>query len=506
MELFKIASGPWERLFNGTFQEHEVELYVNPDKVLMVLVYEKKLDRTEGAIVELYKAFHAVGDVESFTETLPREALVITKHDENSTMKFLLLGSKPSYVRWVEDEFIREVDSLVKRLATSSVLIKDVSKAYELNIGELGEASDEVKNAFFAMPMLTPLLATSYHPSAAGEPTSAFPQAKKEAMAGEIMFGITRDKQRVVEPLELFMKAILTEGEKAERSRVMIVLGESALLSNIPAIFFDFSKTFSGIGEANRNVPELQKYMVEVDPLGFPVKSFKPRESLRIDLNVLKPEHIAEAFGIGEKDFPRIVKSLIDMGKVSSIEELMERSSKMAPTEEFSEFGILKAMRILKLISIRYPFLFGAENGIEEMARSGTSNIARAAVLEFENIDERCMGLISHSLLREIFDYYKGKGAVQGVRAMLILPSVQPILPKNRQKMISAEMAAMLKEFPKYGIGIVIAAEHAMDIDPALRDQSEAEISIVGGNDVSVQLKNRKAYRVLVRPTLSRPY
>ncbi len=501
MELFKIANGPWERLFTGTFQQHDIELYSNPEKILMVLVYEKKLDRTEGAIVELYKAFHASGDIESFTETLPREALIITKHDEASTMKFLLLGSRPAYVRWVEEEFIREVDSLVKRLETSAVLIKDVSKAYELVIEDIGEAGEDVRKALFAMPMLTPLLATSYHPSSGAEP-----EPKKQAIRGEVMLGTTRDRQRVVEPLELFLKTIVTEGEKYDRARVMVVIGESALLANTPTIFFDFSKGFSGIGEANRNVPEIQKYMVEVDPLGFPLKSFKPRESLRIDLNIIKPEHIAEVFGIGDKDFPRIMRAALENEKVGSMEELIEGVSKMSPTEEFSEFEILKAARVLKLISIRYPFLFGSENEIDEMARQGTSNIARAAVLEFENVDERSTMLISHSILREIFEYYRLKGPTQVARVLLIIPTVQIFLGKEKQKLIASEAVMMLKEFQKYGIGIVVGAEHIIDVEPALRDQLEAEINIVSGNDAGVQLKNRKAYRVLVRPTLSRMY
>ncbi len=501
MELFKIANGPWERLFNGTFQEHETEVYANPEKILMVLVYEKKLDRAEGAIVELYKVFHATGDVESFTETLPREALIVTKHDENLTMKFLLLGSKPTYVRWVEDEFIKEVDSLVKRLETSSVLIKDVSKAYELKIEDISESTEDVRKAFFEMPMLPPLLATSAHP---GIESEAAP--KRQAIRGEVMLGTTRDRQRVVEPLDLFMKSAVTEGTKLERARIMVVLGESALLSNTPAIFFDFNKSFSGIGEANRNLPDIQKSMVEIDPLGFPLKSFKPRESLRIDLNILKPGHLAESFGVGDKDFARILGAILENGKVSSIEQLIELVSKTAPTEEFSEFEVLKAARILKLISIRYPFLFGAENDIEEMARQGTSNIARAAVLEFENIDERSTTLICHSLIREIFEYYKNMGPSHGMRVMLIVPSPRLFSAKERQKLMAAELISMAKDFQKYGIGIAIGSDHLIDVEPEMRSQAEAEINIVSGNDASVQLKNRKAYRVLVRPALSRMY
>ena len=81
MKLFKLANGPWEKLFEGKFQKHDLVLYSNPEKILMMLILEKKLDKIEGAIVELYKVFHGIGDVESFTEALPRDVLIVTKHD-----------------------------------------------------------------------------------------------------------------------------------------------------------------------------------------------------------------------------------------------------------------------------------------------------------------------------------------------------------------------------------------------------------------------------------------
>ena len=193
MPLFRIGNGPWEKMFAGVFQQHDIELYSNPDKIMLVLIYEKKLDIVEGAIVEVYKVFHAQGEVEEFTETLPREALILTKHDERSTLKFLLLGSKPTYVRWVEGEFIEEVDALVKRLAASSTMMKEVSKAYELTLSEIGEATQDIQTAFFSQPMLVPILTTSSSSATtshtqAGHTTSVFTEPQmKRVTKGEIM-------------------------------------------------------------------------------------------------------------------------------------------------------------------------------------------------------------------------------------------------------------------------------------------------------------------------------
>lgn len=499
MKLFRIAEGPWEKLFTGNFQEHEVELYSNPDKILMVIVYEMKHDSVEGAIVELYKVFSSKGEVEAFTETLPKEAIILTKHNEKETLKFLLLGSKPIYVKWVEDEFIREVDLLVKRLATSASMIKDVSKAYELTLREIKESPQDVQTAFFAEPMLVPVLSSSSH--------QMFPteEAPKPATKGEIMVGITRDRKRVIEPLSLFIKTIVTDGDEKDRNRAMQVLAESALLSNIPTIFFDPRRKFSTIGETNRNIAELQKYEVNIDPLGFPARAFRARDNLKIDLNLVNPEGISGLFGVGEKDFALILKAEIGKEPVSSMNQLIERIAGMPQTEEFSEFKIHKTARILRLIDIRYPNLFGGPNEIEEMMRQGTANIARASILEIDSLDERSSSILFYTLLKGIFEFCKKSDKGLDINAMVLIPQSQQLFkPKGKSQVGLKEIVQILKDFSKYGVAYIVASEHLIDIEQEIKNDSTAQINVVSDNDISVQLTGKKSYRVLVRPTLSK--
>lgn len=498
MELFRIAYGPWERLFTGNFQEHELEIYSNPDKMLLIVIYEKVLDRIEGTIVELYKVFSAEGEVEQFTETLPREALVLTKHDENSTMRFLLLGSKPAYVHWAEEEFIKEVDSQVKRLTTSASMIKDVSKAYELTLKEISESDEDVQSAFFSQPMLVPLLATSSHG------TSAAPRTELKALTkGEVMLGITRDSKRVAEPLALFTKAIVTDGTADDRQAVMQVVAESALLSNVPAIIFDFDNRFSGMGEATKQVEALQKFQVSMDPIGFPIKSFVPGRGIKADINFIMPEELAEAFGIGDKDFPRILRALVQHTPVNSFSDVFERASKFSQTEEFSEFKIGRVARIAKVIDLRYSDLFGGKNDVSELAKEGTSNIARASLLNLSGLDARAKALVLISTLREINASFKLNARPNSIKAMVFVPSIEAAQHKEKMPQISKGIVQSLKELPQNGGAYCLAAEHLIDIEQDIRNDATAKLSIVLENDVSVQLGNMKTYRVLVRGTLS---
>ncbi|MFH1391092.1 MAG: hypothetical protein ABIH20_02145 [Candidatus Diapherotrites archaeon] len=496
MQLFKIANGPWEKLFSGNFQEHEVELYSNPEKILLVIVFEKKLDRVEGAIIELYKVFSAEGDVESFVETLPRDVLILTKHDEKSTLKFLLLGSKPTYAMWNEKEFVKEVDLLVKKLSTSAAMIKDVSKAYELTLKEIAESTKEIQTAFFTQPMLVPLMATSNH--------SMIRESVDEMKAitkGDITLGLTRDRKKVIEPIALFTKTIISEGEPKDRGRVLQVLAESAMLSKIPVVIFDYDKRFSGLGETSKDEAELKKYEVEIDPLGFPVKNYTPGDSVKVNLNIISPRTIAELFGIGYKDFPRLLTRFLAENTVTSIDDMVEKISKLPQSEEFSEFEIYKTARVIKLIGTRYPNLFGDNSETKDMIKTSTSNIARASIIDISSADKRSSTMLIHSVVKEIS---MSKQKADSNFVSIIIPEGEIIQAKENQNVISGEIYSLLNELAVSGGMVTIAAAKPIDIDSATKQDANVKINIVSGNDVGVQMKNRKAYRVLVRPPLSR--
>ena len=220
MEIFKLSDGPWKKLFEGAFEENEVNIYSNPKSIILVLIFEKESGKTSGVVVEMFKVFFSVGEVEGFVETLPREIILLTKHDEKETLKFLVLGSRPSYIKWEEQQFMAETDTMLKRLKTSSTLIKDVSKAYDLTLQELSEAHESAQKAFFTQPLLVPLLSTSSHETESGIAGIA---------KGEIIFGLTKKQEQVLEPINLFNKTIIFGGREHDRRHVLKVIVESGV-------------------------------------------------------------------------------------------------------------------------------------------------------------------------------------------------------------------------------------------------------------------------------------
>ncbi|MCR4369407.1 MAG: hypothetical protein NUV67_05885, partial [archaeon] len=298
-------------------------------------------------------------------------------------------------------------------------------------------------------------------------------------------------------------RLLVVDGEQKDRLHILHIVAESSLLSNVPVVFFDPKKFFSGIGEANRNNEEIKKYDVGSDPLGFPAKTLKAGDQVHIDLNSLNPEALAEILGAGDKDFPRIMKMAQMKGGVDSLDSLAEKISAMGQTDEFSEFSVYKAARMLKLANVVYPKLFAGENNIGQIVRKGSANIATASVIDLSGIGQKASELLIHSIVKGILQSLE-QGASGKLNAMIIIPDAELIRQADGTKKISTEIYSLLSQCQKHGVLSALSAEKSIDVEQVFRDEASVAINIVSTNDVGVQLKNRKAYRVLVRPALSK--
>jgi len=175
----------------------------------------------------------------------------------------------------------------------------------------------------------------------------------------------------------------------------------------------------------------------------------------------------------------------------------------MPQTEEFSEFQIHKTARIITLLGVIYPNMFGGPNQIYEILKPSASNIARTTLIDFRSLDQRSSLLFSHSIIKGIYKGIKKIESPNQIKGLLIIPESHNIMPKEQEKIISKDIISLLKTFQDYGLIFSVATQAQIDISDDLKNEWDAKINVVNKNDVGVQLRNRKAYRVLVRPTLS---
>ncbi len=499
---FKLSDGPWKQLFKGLFEEYEVEIYINPESLVLVSILEKEAGKIKGAVIELYKVFHAVGDLHGFIETLPREVIAVTKHDEKETTQFFILGSKPNYVEYSEEKFQDEVDSMTKRIKVSTKMLLDVSKAYDLQLRELHECDERTKQAFFSQPLMVPFLSTAAHPPAAAIP-AAVPATGKAVSFGELILGITKDGTAVKEPLALFGSTIVSGGSEKERRHALHLLIEGALLSNLAAVVVDWSAMFEGLSNRTSNVAELKKYKVEIEPIGFPVKDFHIPQQIKVDLNLVNKKGLMEILGLGESIAAKEIQKIIEETEVKSLLDVVKVAKERKLGGDFNEFQRNRVVRVLKLMDLRYPELFDGENDIKEISKGWLKGLGMAGLIRLEGHDERVSLMVVSCLLKGILEYYKKQGPSKQLRSLFVLPEAKRVVPRNEDNELIKALVKDLNEMKQYGVGFVLGCKNEIDLAEGILKESEAKISIVKGNDAGIQLKGRKNYRVLLRPGLS---
>ncbi len=512
---FKLSEGPWKQLFSGVFEEYGLEIYSNPESLVLVAILEKEGDAVKGAVIEVFKVFHAEGELHGFVETLPREVLTISKHSERETVQFFILGSKPGYAEYSQDQFSDEVDEMIKRIKASTKLLGDVSKAYDLKLQELHTCSEPLKQAFFSQPLMVPLLTSALNQPGAGgtkiRPSKTVGQVENIIVTalsdktefGELLLGITKEGRQVKEPLSLFSSTIVENGSRGERAHALHILAEAALLSNLPTVIIDWDNSFNGLGTKTSKTEELEKYKVGIVPIGFPAKEFKVLAEIKVDLTVVNGEGLMQAFGVGESVAGKEIEKTIELQMAKSLEETAVRIKDKPTKGEFNEFQRNRAKRLLKLMDLRYPGLFNGPNDIREISKGWIRGLGRAGIILMGNQDERASLMVVNSLIKGLLNYYRKQGSSKQLRGLLIIPQAKRIMPRTAEDKFVKEIVAGLVEMQRFGVGFALGVEKDIDLSPEIVKASATRIGIVKGNDVGIQMRGRKNYRVLLRPGLS---
>lgn len=493
---FRVRNGPWEKRFSGEMEGFEVEMHSNPEGLLLVTVLEKENQKIKGAVIELFKVFFAEGSIEDFIETLPKEAIVLLRHEPKETTKFLLLSSSPSYAKYEENAFCDEAEQLMEKLETSGSMLKDFSKAYDLQLTELEKAPERIKSSFFSQPINIPLIVVPKTGRMGEESTPS-----KITGRGTIILGLTKANTVISEPIELMLKTTVFGSSAKDRKHVIHLIAEGALMSSIPVIIFDWDKSFTGLNSPNPEAKILKDYSIELEPIGFPVKHFT-REEISVDLNLISVKGLIELIGMKEGEEQQIISKLIKDTKPNSIEELIASTKKMELRDESRITSKYRTIRILSLIKAKYKKLFKGSNDIKEVSRNWGKSIGRAGIIHMEGLDTNSSTLLIHNILKGLWSEYS-KSKQETINAMVMLPEIKEVLDTRKQTVITTEIIELLDNLKTAGIGFALSSDRPIDLRKEIMKISESQIFLITRNDVSVKVSNSKQFRIKLRPGLS---
>ncbi|QQR92996.1 MAG: hypothetical protein IPJ89_01995 [Candidatus Iainarchaeum archaeon] len=505
MPLFKIAQGPWNLLMQGSIQNHLLEVYVNPKKWVYVQILQSEEGKFRNVVCEFYKPFYAMGETTGFVQTLPREMLVLSKHTKDDTQNYLILGSGAVSVPYEEELVLEQTDILFKQLEVSTSLMREVGKAYDVQLKDLTECNETIANGFFSIPLLIPALATNAHFTTAGEITrhNATPgMMNPAALAGEMVLGNLPNGIQAKEPISFFKKTLIVNGRMEHRLRMAQLIIEGVLLADIPVVVLDWNDLFGVMRNANPTNEALHKQKVELDTMGFPLKEFSIPENVKVDFRYAAPEAMAEVLGIQNHELGHALIAFFKDNAIASIEDAQRVLKQLTPNESMSAFQIASLARLLRLIESMAPHFWDGNNPIEEISKNWFHSIGRLGIIKLRGASAPFSPLLVQSLLKNIFEYYRQKGTSGKMASLIVLPEAQGLFASDKKQLI-AFIAQTLQESASLDVGFLVTAPHDIDVPASLGNACEAKVSMINGSEAAVDLEGRKSYRLAIRDTVS---
>jgi len=484
----RIDNGPWETIFSGKAFGHDFEIVQNIENFFLTIIYDSQGTRRVGALVEGKKAFVAKGSMESFIQTLPKSCMGIAKTQGNTTSKIFFLSFDPIYLDFREEDFVRKLDGQVQRIYEMSSTMGDLARASSLDLKEVAMSSQDDYASILGDPFASRLFMSGS--------SSAGSMSKLDlAMGGSnekeqlIQLGLGKSREIIREKSSDLYRTIVA-GEKKDMLEAMHVLAENFMLENKPIIVFDAHDYFDALANPSKEETALKDALVEFEPVGFPMKQFFAKENIKIALCDTDLVFLFEMLGAGDIELERSVALLNLTTRSKTPRELIE---KVLASTEISEFGKLKAERLLNIVDMHFSKMFGPPTDVSELTKKWPGSLGRITVLDTKDLTAEEKLIFMQTVMRMISKSIRDKASNEFV---VFVPEADEMLSADEEKITNT-----ILRLESVGVGLVLGTKGKLRED--LAKTLTATISVVNGRDVAISIKNKRNYRVILRPNLS---
>lgn len=479
MEL-ELPYGPWTQLVNAKWREYPVGIYMNADKVLMLILYEKHGDDVTGMLVALKKAFVTNMDVSKAAQSQQREITLVQKFSGQDANRFLIISGTPAYVKYSQEALVDALGKQFSELKTLTKFTEDLATAYRAGVKDLAEASSDDVETFLGDPFL---LFSLVNPNATKRP--------EEKSTIKCPIGLDASSSAVAVPLDAFSGCIVAGESKTERLKATQTLLEAALYNSIPCLVFDSSGGLSGLGEPNADTKDFSRHKMTAMPLGFPVKKFRLGNGLYLDLQYVPKAVFLEAFGVEDTDVGELIAKAWDsaqekhvLGDVAAaVEEVTGQ------TKEATKYTAAKAVRFLKVVAKRYPAIFN-KNAASDLMVPWHEGIGKVFYVDVNGYPDNVKHLLISSLLHAI--------PVPAGRKLKVIIAFDSDMHE-----IFGDVVDLLKGLRQNSTGFILNAEHEIDAETV--DNPSLKIQLLPQGEAIASMKNEKPLRFKWRPTYTKP-
>jgi len=462
-------------MFNAQWGEYPLMVYQNPDKMMLLTLFEKQDGKVTGALTFLKKGFVIEGDTSRISLSQRQDVMIVSKISREHAGKYLLISSSPSFIEYNRDSLTKTITQQGAEIEHLSKAMVEILRGYECKVTDFRMVDDEELQLLL------------------GDPFSLFAYLSVSKGAGtqtvqsnvKCLLGIDRDNEPVFAKLSSLNKVAITGGRLPQRLHAMHLVIESSLMNNISTIVFDSNNAFTGLAQPNKDSSKYEEFKLSSIPLGFPFKTYELEQGLFIDLSKLDPEVFLSVYGIEKGDVAMVIKRTYDekAGSFNAISDLIGAMDQLHESADITRYTISKAIRAATVIQKSSPNVFAKAGTFEMSASSGLGKVIHINL--FGQQAEIAM-LATHAVLET---------------TAVCETSDRPVLLAFAQDSteIPAAIMARLRGSCEAGTNLVLSAQHDSDLADFA---ATLNIEIVG-DDAILSEEGEKQRRIRLRPAYS---
>ncbi|MFH1107458.1 MAG: hypothetical protein V1787_06210 [Candidatus Micrarchaeota archaeon] len=472
----ELPYGPWKKILAANWNGYPLQVYENTDRLLLMLLFEKKGDEVSGVLVLERRGYMIEGSIGG-TSIAQRDMVVIEKRSKDGAFKYAIIDSTPGFVPYSAEDLANEVTKQYGELESiGRVLKKTVADFSGAKLIELKKATEREAEGLMGDPLL--LLSLAGHGGG----------GVRETAGAKVIIGLTAGKEHYEIPLDKLRSVGIAGGSKEKRLHALHVAVEGALENNVPCLLFDTVNAFTGLGLPNRDSADYKGYGME-GAMGFPLKAYELGKGLFIDLELIESDMFLSAFKVEHSDVARAIKKVYDEkhGRISFLGDLVSELNALPESPDYPRFVTNKAIRVLETIQKLNPSLF-AKNISDELSEPWKDGVGKVVHVGLAGQRPEIQQLVIYSLLKALL-----RPSLSGFTVMVAFE------PDAGQ--LDAEAGKLLQMLYRQGKGFVLEAEHEIDLsrlaDPQLM------IEIIGSDAVLTDKEEKSKKRVTLRPAYS---
>jgi hypothetical protein len=372
----------------------------------------------------------------------------------------------------------------------------ELARSFEVNLTELKYAKEDDVNKLFSEPILMPAISI---PAIGGgrEPAKVLAQT---------LLGKKTTGEKAEENVQSFLSTLIL-GAREQRKDIIHVVLENCALSGVTTVVFDDDKTYERMATPNKSFD--YKAFPDIQPIGMPLKSISIGD-VGIDLNLMTPEMFRDVMGITAKDKDYLGKSAAELidgvlhdarGTIKTLTDLED--GLLAVKEDVKKFHVYKAIRMLKLLDMSYPGLFGGRVDLTLFISPYLKSIGSVIRIDISSLPEETKTAFMYSVLTSLYKKYKEEMATKEVKVISFIVDGSKLAPSDPSTSLQKGMLATLVDCTNYGVGVCLGAEHETDINSELVNNATIRLESVSENEIAVREVHSRPYRMTMRSNLS---